>query len=160
MSRGACIATALPLLLARWALGAPVSAVSRPLDCEYTLELLRRAGHAGETHLHAAAEEDGGAGEQHDQSENNLGAEEGPQLLGDFRAGPLHVVVGLGFAAGDHVVSMSIIRHFEADPAERAAYLKQRRLMAGVTEDEADDGRAPCVSSAIGTVKERSGTCR
>ncbi len=48
-------------------------------------------------------------------------------------------VRGIRLAAGDHVVSMSIIRHFEADPAERAAYLKQRRLMAGVTEDEADD---------------------
>jgi DNA gyrase subunit A len=48
-------------------------------------------------------------------------------------------VRGIRLAAGDHVVSMSIIRHFEADPAEREAYLKQRRLMAGVTEDEADD---------------------
>ena len=48
-------------------------------------------------------------------------------------------VRGIRLATGDHVVSMSIIRHFEADPAERAAYLKQRRLMAGVTEDEADD---------------------
>ena len=48
-------------------------------------------------------------------------------------------VRGIRLADGDHVVSMSIIRHFEADPAEREAYLKQRRLMAGVTEDEADD---------------------
>ncbi|MCU0902582.1 MAG: DNA gyrase subunit A, partial [Tabrizicola sp.] len=48
-------------------------------------------------------------------------------------------VRGIRLADGDHVVSMSIIRHFEADPAERAAYLKQRRLMAGITEDEADD---------------------
>ena len=48
-------------------------------------------------------------------------------------------VRGVRLAEGDHVVSMSIIRHFEADPAEREAYLKQRRLMAGVTEDEADD---------------------
>ena len=48
-------------------------------------------------------------------------------------------VRGIRLAAGDQVVSMAIIRHFEADPAERAAYLKQRRLMAGVTEDEADD---------------------
>lgn len=48
-------------------------------------------------------------------------------------------VRGIRLADGDHVVSMSIIRHFEADPAERAAYLKQRRLMAGVTEDEAED---------------------
>ncbi len=48
-------------------------------------------------------------------------------------------VRGIRLATGDHVVSMAVIRHFEADPAERALYLKQRRLMAGVTEDEADD---------------------
>ena len=48
-------------------------------------------------------------------------------------------VRGIRLGAGDRVVSMAIIRHFEADPAERAAYLRQRRLMAGVTEDEADD---------------------
>jgi DNA gyrase subunit A len=48
-------------------------------------------------------------------------------------------VRGIRLAPGDRVVSMSIIRHFEANPEERAAYLKQRRLMAGVTEDEADD---------------------
>ena len=48
-------------------------------------------------------------------------------------------VRGIRLATGDLVVSMAIIRHFEATPEERAAYLKQRRLMAGVTEDEADD---------------------
>ena len=48
-------------------------------------------------------------------------------------------VRGIRLGEGDKVVSMAVIRHFEADPAERAAYLKQRRLMAGVTEDEADD---------------------
>ena len=48
-------------------------------------------------------------------------------------------VRGIRLATGDHVVSMSIVRHFEADPAQREAYLKQRRLMAGVTEDETDD---------------------
>ncbi|MDI3335149.1 DNA gyrase subunit A [Defluviimonas aestuarii] len=48
-------------------------------------------------------------------------------------------VRGIRLAAKDTVVSMSVIRHFEADPAERAAYLKQRRLMAGVTEEEAAD---------------------
>lgn len=48
-------------------------------------------------------------------------------------------VRGIRLADGDHVVSMSIIRHFEAKPEERAAYLKQRRLMAGVTEDDAQD---------------------
>ncbi|MDH2326123.1 DNA gyrase subunit A [Cereibacter sp. SYSU M97828] len=48
-------------------------------------------------------------------------------------------VRGIRLGEGDHVVSMSVIRHFEADPAERAAYLKQRRLVAGVTEDETED---------------------
>jgi DNA gyrase subunit A len=48
-------------------------------------------------------------------------------------------VRGIRVGAGDSVVSMAIIRHFDADPDERAAYLKQRRLMAGVVEDEADD---------------------
>jgi DNA gyrase subunit A len=48
-------------------------------------------------------------------------------------------VRGIRLAEGDSVVSMAIIRHFDAEADERAAYLKQRRLMAGVTEDEADD---------------------
>ena len=47
-------------------------------------------------------------------------------------------VRGIRLQGADKVVSMSIIRHFEADPAEREAYLKQRRLMAGVTEDEVE----------------------
>jgi len=48
-------------------------------------------------------------------------------------------VRGIRLAEGDHVVSMSIIRHFEATPEEREAYLKQRRLMAGITEEDTDD---------------------
>ncbi|NJM82673.1 MAG: DNA gyrase subunit A [Tabrizicola sp.] len=48
-------------------------------------------------------------------------------------------VRGIRLATGDRVVSMAVLRHFEADPAERAAYLKQRRLMAGITEEETDD---------------------
>ncbi len=47
-------------------------------------------------------------------------------------------VRGIRVGTGDKVVSMAIIRHFEADPAEREAYLKQRRLMAGAVEDEAE----------------------
>ena len=43
---------------------------------------------------------------------------------------------GIKLAAQDRVVSMAVIRHFEADPAERAAYLKQRRLMAGGADEE------------------------
>ena len=45
-------------------------------------------------------------------------------------------VRGIRLAKGDRVVSMAVIRHFEADPAERAAYLKQRRLMAGAIDEE------------------------
>ena len=48
-------------------------------------------------------------------------------------------VRGIKLQDGQKVVSMSVIRHFEADPAERAAYLKQRRLMAGAPDDEGDD---------------------
>jgi len=52
-------------------------------------------------------------------------------------------VRGVKLSGADKVVSMSVIRHFEARPEERAAYLKQRRLMAGVTEDpEADEEEA------------------
>ena len=50
-------------------------------------------------------------------------------------------VRGIRLAEGDKVVSMSIIRHFEASAEERAAYLKQRRLVAGALDDatESDD---------------------
>ncbi len=44
-------------------------------------------------------------------------------------------VRGIRLADGDRVVSMAVIRHFEATPEERAAYLRQRRLMAGAPED-------------------------
>ncbi|MDP1577857.1 MAG: DNA gyrase C-terminal beta-propeller domain-containing protein, partial [Cypionkella sp.] len=47
-------------------------------------------------------------------------------------------VRGVRLGKDDKVVSMSIIRHFEAEPDERAAYLKQRRLMAGAVEDDAE----------------------
>ncbi len=48
-------------------------------------------------------------------------------------------VRGIRLADGDSVVSMAVIRHFEADPAERALYLKQRRLIAGAPEEETDE---------------------
>ena len=55
-------------------------------------------------------------------------------------------VRGIKLTGTDKVVSMSIIRHFEATPEERVAYLKQRRLMAGVTEEpetESEDEDVP-----------------
>jgi DNA gyrase subunit A len=45
-------------------------------------------------------------------------------------------VRGIRLASGDRVVSMAVIRHFDAEAQERAAYLKQRRLMAGTPEEE------------------------
>ncbi|MEM9343800.1 MAG: DNA gyrase C-terminal beta-propeller domain-containing protein, partial [Pseudomonadota bacterium] len=48
-------------------------------------------------------------------------------------------VRGIKLADGDTVVSMSIIRHFEATTEERAAYLKMRRAMAGLTDEAEPD---------------------
>ncbi|MWD27802.1 DNA gyrase subunit A [Aquicoccus sp. SCR17] len=59
-------------------------------------------------------------------------------------------VRGIRLQNGDRVVSMSVIRHFEATPDERAAYLKMRRLMAGVTEEsegDEDEGNADALLS-------------
>ncbi|WP_255701280.1 DNA gyrase subunit A [Afifella sp. H1R] len=47
-------------------------------------------------------------------------------------------VRGIRLGKGDRVISMSILRHFEATPEERSAYLKMRRAVAG----EADNGDA------------------
>jgi DNA gyrase subunit A len=47
-------------------------------------------------------------------------------------------VRGIRLTQGDHVVSMSVIRHFESDPAERVAYLKMRRAVAGALDDGAE----------------------
>nr|WP_216665390.1 DNA gyrase subunit A [Pseudoruegeria sp. HB172150] len=48
-------------------------------------------------------------------------------------------VRGIRLQPDDSVVSMAVIRHFEADPQERAAYLKMRRAVAGIVEEpEAD----------------------
>ena len=40
-------------------------------------------------------------------------------------------VRGINLAKGDEAISMSIVRHFEASPDQRALYLKQRRLIEG-----------------------------
>jgi DNA gyrase subunit A len=47
-------------------------------------------------------------------------------------------VRGIRLAAGDKVVSMAVIRHFEASSAERAAYLKMRRAVEGASEEEVE----------------------
>lgn len=67
-------------------------------------------------------------------------------------------VRGIRLAAGDKVVSMAIIRHFEATPEEREAYLKQRRLMAGAVEDdaEADDDEESVATPNAGALGQLS----
>jgi DNA gyrase subunit A len=53
-------------------------------------------------------------------------------------------VRGIKLLGDDRVVSMSIIRHFDAASEERTAYLKMRRAMAGLADDaEADEEDAP-----------------
>ena len=45
-------------------------------------------------------------------------------------------VRGISLAKGDKVISMAIIRHFDATPEERAAYLKMSRAVRGEVEGE------------------------
>ncbi|MGR3504703.1 MAG: DNA gyrase subunit A [Paracoccaceae bacterium] len=53
-------------------------------------------------------------------------------------------VRGIRLLGDDRVVSMSVIRHFDATAEERAAYLKMRRAMAGLADDaEGEEDEAP-----------------
>ncbi|MDM7457976.1 MAG: DNA gyrase C-terminal beta-propeller domain-containing protein, partial [Paracoccus sp. (in: a-proteobacteria)] len=65
-------------------------------------------------------------------------------------------VRGIRLADGDSVVSMAVIRHFEADPAERAAYLKMRRAVAGALDDgaELDEDEDNSEGLADGTITQ------
>ncbi len=47
-------------------------------------------------------------------------------------------VRGIRLSGDDSVVSMSVIRHSKYTPEQRAAYLKMRRAMAGLTDEDAD----------------------
>jgi DNA gyrase subunit A len=48
-------------------------------------------------------------------------------------------VRGIRLNGDDSVVSMAVIRHFEATPQERTTYLKMRRAMAGLTDETETD---------------------
>ncbi|MFO8125194.1 DNA gyrase subunit A [Yoonia sp.] len=58
-------------------------------------------------------------------------------------------VRGIRLQGDDKVVSMSIIRHFEAEAEERAAYLKMRRAMAGLADDAEIDDEEEATPGAI-----------
>ena len=59
-------------------------------------------------------------------------------------------VRGIRLSGNDRVVSMAVIRHFDATSEERAGYLKMRRAMAGLT-DEAENEDEDAVQGAIST---------
>ncbi|WP_406650449.1 DNA gyrase subunit A [Aliisedimentitalea scapharcae] len=62
-------------------------------------------------------------------------------------------VRGIRLSNGDRVVSMSVIRHFEAGPEDRAAYLKMRRAVAGLTDEESSDEDSVPASDEFGPEK-------
>ena len=52
-------------------------------------------------------------------------------------------VRGIRLLGNDAVVSMAVIRHFEATSEERAGYLKMRRAMAGLTDEAENEDEEP-----------------
>lgn len=62
-------------------------------------------------------------------------------------------VRGIRLSNGDRVVSMSVIRHFEAGPEDRAAYLKMRRAVAGLTDEDSSDEDSVPASDEFGPEK-------
>ncbi len=59
-------------------------------------------------------------------------------------------VRGISLAETDHVISMAILRHFEATPDERSEYLRRSRAVRGETEAEADSIEAETEGNAAG----------
>jgi DNA gyrase subunit A len=59
-------------------------------------------------------------------------------------------VRGIALADGDGVISLAILRQFEAGAEERAAYLKMRRAVAGETSENGDESVGEGEPEAIG----------
>ncbi|MDF1670581.1 MAG: DNA gyrase subunit A [Roseovarius sp.] len=60
-------------------------------------------------------------------------------------------VRGIKLQGDDAVVSMSVIRHFDATADERAAYLKMRRQQAGASDDEVSNDEEGNENASIST---------
>ena len=60
-------------------------------------------------------------------------------------------VRGINLADGDEVISMSVVRHVDATPEERTLYLKQKRLIEGVTDDAPSDEDEAAASGQLDT---------
>jgi DNA gyrase subunit A len=57
-------------------------------------------------------------------------------------------VRGIALERGDSVISLAILNAFDATPAERATYLKQRRALAGEAADETGETEAEVENGA------------
>lgn len=66
-------------------------------------------------------------------------------------------VRGISLADGDHVISMAILQHVEATPAERAAYIKRSRAddVELVGEDTSADGEEELTDERAKELQER-----
>jgi DNA gyrase subunit A len=65
-------------------------------------------------------------------------------------------VRGIALAEGDSVISLAILKSFEATPAERATYLRQRRALTGESPEESGESDAE-IDSAVEAPVEPSG---
>jgi DNA gyrase subunit A len=65
-------------------------------------------------------------------------------------------VRGIALAEGDSVISLAILKSFEATPAERATYLRQRRALTGESPEESGESDAE-IESAVEAPVEPSG---
>jgi DNA gyrase subunit A len=66
-------------------------------------------------------------------------------------------VRGIALAPEDRVISMSILRHFEATPEERAAFFRMSRAVRGETDAEAEEpeeGDAEAAAPAVGELAQ------
>ncbi len=59
--------------------------------------------------------------------------------LREFKSRASTGVRGIRLDEGDSVVSMAVVRHFEASAEERYAFLRMRRAIAGITDDPEDN---------------------
>ena len=60
-------------------------------------------------------------------------------------------VRGINLAKDDTIISMTILRHFEASPEERAEYLKRSRAMRGEAEEVSEDGELEVSGGELST---------
>ena len=63
-------------------------------------------------------------------------------------------VRGITLKGGDQVVSMAVIRHFEAAPDKRVAFLKMRRAQEGLVEDDTPGDEEEAIEAGTLSIEE------